>query len=300
MNNSSLVAIVSHDAGGAEILASYVAQSEVACRFVLAGPAVNIFTRRLGPIEICTLTDGLSSCDMVLCGTGWQSDLEWSAIAQAQRSGKRAIAFLDHWVNYPERFIRNGVQHLPDEIWVGDEDAERLARSCFLNTPIRLVRNPYFIDMQRDIAKLGVKQPAAWTTKKAVLFVGENISSHARLRYGDERYWGYTELDAIEYFLENIDALGEQIGTIVIRPHPSDAPGKYAHVVSKYAGIARLSDGGSLLKEIAEADMVVGCQSTAMAVGLLAQKQVVSCIPPNGPGCCLPQKSIVHLRELLI
>lgn len=300
MNNSKLVAIVSHDAGGAEILANYVAQNEISCCFVLEGPAVNVFKRKLGAIEISTLTEGLYSCDDVLCGTSWQSNLEWNAIAQAQKAGKRVVAFLDHWVNYPERFIRNSVQHLPDEIWVGDEDAENLARHNFPATPTRLVPNPYFLDMQRQIIQLGERKSAIAGRGKTILFVSENISDHARLRYGDERYWGYTEFDAIEYLLKNIDAFEDRIGAMVIRPHPSDPHGKYDRFASAHPSFARLSGGEPLLQEIVEADIIVGCQSMAMVIGLLAHKKVVSCIPPGGPGCCLPQKQIVQLRDLVV
>ena len=66
-------------------------------------------------------------------------------------ANERAIAFLDHWTNYPERFLRKGIQHLPDELWVGDEDTERLARADFPNVPIRLVPNPLSFESILDL-----------------------------------------------------------------------------------------------------------------------------------------------------
>jgi hypothetical protein len=299
MNTQRIVAIVSHDAGGAEVLASYVAQHDLVCRFVLEGPAVDVFKRRLGAIEICSLDEALSACDEILCGTSWQSDLEWRAIERAQRAGKRAAAFLDHWTNFPERFLRQGIQHLPDELWVGDEDTERLAREHFPNLPLRLIPNPYFIEIQRQLAELGVGKHSTVRTGKAVLYVSENISEHARMVHGDERYFGYTEFDALEYFLGNIHVLGQVIERVVIRPHPSDPSGKYDYLVNKYSPIVQLSDGSPLVNEVAEADIVVGSQSTAMVVGLLAKKMVISCIPLGGPECELPQEHIVIFRELV-
>lgn len=292
-----IVAIISHDAGGAEILASYVSQHEINCRFVLEGPAVNVFRRRLGAVEICSLDDGLSACDEILCGTSWQSDLEWRAIEQAQRTGKRAVAFLDHWTNYPERFVRKGIQHLPDELWVGDEDAERLARADFPNLPIRVVPNPYFIDIQRQIAELGVTSNLA--ARKTILYLSENISEHARIVHADERYFGYTEFDAIEYLLDNVSVLGQAIERIVIRPHPSDAIGKYDYLLKRYPGFVQLASGSALLDQIIEADIVVGSETTAMVVGLLAGRMVVSCIPPGGPKCNLPQPQILIFSEMV-
>ena len=299
MNTSEVVTIVSHDAGGAEILASYVAQNKVACRLVLAGPAVNIFKRRLGAVENLTLEEGISAGDWCLCGTGWQSDLEWRAIEQAQKAGKHVISFLDHWLNYRERFVRNEIQYLPDEIWVGDADAEQRARENFPQLPIKLIPNPYSIYLKHQLEELAT-QKSMIGNKKSILFVCENISDHARLHHGDERYWGYTEFDAMEYFLRNIAALGEPVETVVIRPHPSDVPNKYDRILKAYENIVKLSSGKPLIEEIAESDIVVGCESVAMVAGLLAQKIVISCIPPGGLTCRLPQKNIQHFRELVV
>lgn len=290
---------MSHDAGGAEILSSYVAQNKVNFKLVLEGPAINVFKRRLGVIDISPLEKAISDCDWCLCGTGWQSDLEWRAIEQAHKAGKRVVAFLDHWVNYQERFIRNGIQHLPDEIWVGDEDAEKLAQKQFPTTLIQLVPNPYFIDIKREIVELEARKNLPDEKGKAALFVCENISDHSRLRYGNERYLGYTEFDAITYFFENIKTIGEPVGKVVIRPHPSDSFGKYNWVLEAYPDIVELSHGKLLIKEIVESDMVIGCNSMAMVVGLLAQKKVISSIPPCGKACRLPQAGIEHLQVLV-
>ena len=299
MSSPGTIAIVAHDAGGAEILASYVAQNKGAYRFALAGPAINVFKRRLVGIDILSLEAAVSSCDWCLCGTGWQSDFEWRAIRLAHDSGKRVVSFLDHWVNYQERFVRNGVQYLPDKLWVGDEYAEKLARQNFSEIPIQLVPNPYFRDLKHQIAELEMQRGSLSNNQKKALFVCENISDHARLRYGDERYWGYTEFDAIEYFLDNVKLLGVGVDKVLLRPHPSDSLGKYDWVLNQYPGFVELSDGKPLIEEIVESELVVGCESMALIIGLLARKKVISCIPPGGPACRLPQIDVVHLRNIV-
>ena len=92
-------------------------------------------------------------CDWVLCGTSWQSNLEKHAIAQAKVSGKKVIAFLDHWVNYPARFQLEGVTVHPDEIWVGDVDAERIAQELFPRAKVVLRSNPYFKDLLTELTE---------------------------------------------------------------------------------------------------------------------------------------------------
>jgi hypothetical protein len=55
----------------------------------------------------------------------------------------------------------------------------------------------------------------------------------------------------------------------------------------------------TLLEEITEVNVVVGCSSMAMVVGLLAKKRVICSIPPGGRMCALPQKGIEHLQVLV-
>lgn len=292
-----MICIVSHDAGGAELLASFVGQQQPECRFVLGGPAVKVFQRRLGDCPLSNLDDAIAECEWVLCGTSWQSDLEWQAMALARKAGKRSVAFLDHWSHYRERFVRDGQQHLPDEIWVGDEYALAIARDC-LPVPVRLVPNPFFTDLKRDLARFDAAKPASEDDSLSVLFVCEPLSEHGLQEFGDPLHWGYTEHDAIRYFMSNLDALGRPVSKVVIRPHPSEAPDKYEWVRSEYGAIAVRGGTAPLLEEIAACDVVVGCESMAMVVGIVAGKRVISCIPDRQARCSLPYAEIEMLHLL--
>ena len=105
MTGSGKTAIVAHDAGGAEVLSSYVRQQGLDCLFSLRGPALAIFERKLGPIENLDLALALQCSERLLCGTSWQSDLELEAIQLARDLGKPSVAWLDHWVNYIPYFF---------------------------------------------------------------------------------------------------------------------------------------------------------------------------------------------------
>ena len=146
-----MIAVVSHDAGGAEILSSWLRQNKQPYCLVLDGPAIAIFQRKLGNCKIDPLTQAIELCDWVLCGTSWQSNLEKEAIAEAKFAGKKVVAFLDHWVEFEERFQNQGVSVFPDEIWVGDMDAERIAQKIFPEVAVVLKSNPYFDDLQIEL-----------------------------------------------------------------------------------------------------------------------------------------------------
>jgi len=148
------IGIVCHDAGGAEIISSYILQESLVVRFCLEGPAIKIFERKLGTIKRESLLEVINNSSSLLCGTSWESDLEWDSIKEANNQGKKVVSFLDHWVNYQERFVRNDIILLPDEIWVGDVYAKVIAKNCFPNLKIKLVENPYFSEITKILNKL--------------------------------------------------------------------------------------------------------------------------------------------------
>lgn len=297
-----MIGVVSHDAGGAEVVSSYIRRQGVEYVATLEGPATRVFARKLGAVPAHDLNDTIRRSAWLLCGTSWQSDLEWRAIALAREAGKHTVVFLDHWVNYRERFDRDGKTCWPDEIWVGDEQGLAMARRLFdgLSLAVSLVPNPYFADIHEELraaeTRLGARAAGG---SSRVLFVSEPIAEHARVRFGNERHWGYTEFEALSYFLENVAVLGVGGERVVLRPHPSELAGKYARILEVQAPHVTLSDGRPLVEEIAESDVVVGCNSMAMVIGLLARKRVLSCIPPGGAPCVLPQTEIESIRDIL-
>jgi hypothetical protein len=297
MNGPALLAVVAHDAGGAQILSSHVrrqgARYREQCVFALAGPARAIFESKLGAIPELAPADAVNASGSVLCGTGWQSDWELSAIGAARAAGKRSIAFLDHWVNYRERFTRGASVVLPDELWVGDAIALDLARRELPEVPARLVENPYLLDVREALAA-SPPQPAVDGTR--VLYVCEPVREHALKQFGNERHWGYTEEDALRFFLDHAGRLGGSIASIVVRPHPSEPAAKYAPLLRGCPLPWQFSNQPDLLADIAAADVVVGCNSMAMVIALVAGRRVVCCIPPGGRPCMLPQARIEHLQ----
>lgn len=292
-----VLAVASHDAGGAEILSSLLRRHGLNAVFVLEGPAKAIFEKKLGPLHIVSLDEAIEHSDVLLCSTSWQSDLECISIKKFKEAKKITIAYLDHWVNYQARFERNGVVCLPDAIWVGDAIAHNMAKEVFQSVPIHLVKNPYFLDIKEEIKKS--KQPKNSPKGLVVLYVCEPIKEHARLRYGDERYWGYVEEEALRYFLNNLQALGQNIREIRIRPHPSESRDKYDWIFKEFDLPIVTVGNAPLISDIVTCDIVVGCESMAMVVGLLASKFVISCIPPAGRKCVLPHQEIAHISQFV-
>ncbi len=289
-----MITAVAHDAGGAEIVSSYVRQNPGEWIFSLGGPAQAIFERKLGTVVSTPLEAAIGQGDWVLTGTGWQSDLEWRALDLARSSSKKSVAFLDHWTNYKVRFRRDDVVHLPDEIWVGDSYAESAAKAVFPAMPIRLVANPYLNDVVAEVeAASRSAPPKRHRDTQRILYVCEPIRAFAEQ---SGQYWGYDEFQALGFFLQNVHRVTSRVHIIVVRPHPADPPGKYQDFLGEFPTLPiTLSASGPLAEDIAAADLVVGCESMALVAALAAGRRVISCIPHGGKPCSLPHEKIEHL-----
>ena len=292
MNN---VAVVCHDAGGAEIVSSWVKKNKNNYSFYLAGPAKKIFKNKLNVGSSDNLEKIIKKSDWLLCGTSWQNNIEKLAIQISIDKNIKSVSYIDHWVNYKERFILDKKLLLPNELWVGDKESQAIASEVFFEykNRIKFVENEYLNDIKNDINDLKSHK------KKTVLYVCEPIAAHAKKQCGNELEWGYDEFMALEFFLQNVDIIDKNIEEIIIRPHPSEDINKYNWVKKKSSYPVTISNEINIIDDIKKCKYVVGCESMAMVIGLIANKIVISSIPPDGRDCVLPHKQIKKLNQMV-
>jgi hypothetical protein len=238
--------VAAHDAGGAELLSAWLRREEHDASLLLEGPARAIFAG-----TALSALPPLAGFDLVLCGSSEYAPLERHVVRAARAAGVRCAVWLDHWVNYPQRFVLDGTTVLPDELWVCDEHAARLARETVPGPTVRLMGNPYLEDAVTEIAAL--TEPHAG---EHVLYVTEG-----------------GEQDIVRRYLEQLPAST----AVRLRPHPAEPPGKYVALVRELA-IAE-SRGTSLVEDCAWADTVAGGDTMALVVALKAGRRAVSVLP---------------------
>ncbi|WP_298470637.1 hypothetical protein [uncultured Erythrobacter sp.] len=279
------LAIAVHDAGAANMIAAWVdAASEPTEQVIAAGPALTIWRARFGDdVAITDSTDALNGFACVLSGTGWASDLEHRARIAAARGGIRSVAVIDHWVNYSMRFEREGVVQLPDEIWVGDGDAARIATEVFPSVAVWQHPNLYLAEQALYAGPV--------PDDGDVLFLLEPARSD----------WGKDapgEFQSLDYFMEQREAAGIPATTTVrVRPHPSDPAGKFDEWVSAHPGTT-LDASHDMGSALAQARWVVGMNSAGLVIALAAGRSVFSALPPHAPPCVLPHAAITRLCDI--
>ena len=267
------------------MIAAWVAAAEAPPEQVIAaGPTEAIWRARFGEDAILSNDpEALGGMACLLSGTGWASDLEHRARIAVARSGAHSVAVIDHWANYAMRFERSGSVQLPDAIWVGDAEAERIARSEFPQLTVEQHPNLYLAEQAREAGPV--------SEGGDVLFLLEPARSD----------WGKGqpgEFQALDYFMERRAAIGIPDGTLTrVRPHPSDPPGKFDAWIAAHSE-ASLDTAPDMGRALAGARWVVGMNSAGLVIALEAGRTVISALPPHAPPCVLPHAAITRLAEV--
>ena len=300
LDPASSVLIVSHDAGAANILWHLLDHLPDTLTILAEGPALEILKRHSRLAEVPRTTRGAGfAVDLVITGTSESNDLEVVTIGNARAAGVPSVAVLDHWTNFGSRFSRGGQERLPDEIWVVDEYAHQLAEDSFPATPVVKIPNFYILDTVNQVQQLRSATTAgrskAEPSRTRILYASEPAGPYARNLCENPAFVGYSEFDAVSYFLNHVDDFFPNLSSITLRTHPSEPRDKYASTLQAFHSISVSLSTSELAADLAAHDVVVGTHSNVLAIALQAGMPAFSAIPPSGPPCLLPHEGITHL-----
>jgi hypothetical protein len=278
-----MIALISRDAGGAEFISRYASNQKEKFCLAATGPAIKIFKKKFRNKKILDYKKAIRISDWALCSTGTSTDYEKNAIIFAKKNNKKIIAYIDHWVEYRERFLKNKKLIRPDEIWVSDKYALDIAKKNNLRN-ITIKENPLFNDFLKYKKKFNRKN-----CNGNILFLSEPVSKDLK------NY--YDETECIRYFLKNLNISKLKYKNIQIRPHPAESVSKFIKL-KKISKKIFISNKNNIFHDIMKSNIIVGINTIALVLGLLANKKVISCIPGK-KNCELPHKKILNYRNLI-
>ncbi len=286
------ILVVTHDAGGSEIIAAFVKKNFNKKKFEIytAGPGAKIFRRenipfRRAPQEEKKLSQIITKHDdasLVLLGTGWMTKIESLALAEAKKNHIKTAVYLESWSNFRERFgypKKGWENNAPDEVWVGDRPAQKIADRFFPHTLVRLVQNEYFAEAKRLFKELKKGAPPA----KCVLFLSDAVPG--------------TE-EIFEEFLAEISTRSNEYH-IRIRFHPADDRTRYDPIILRYIGKIKIekSKEKNLAHDLLYARQVVGTETVAMVVSLTCGVPTISISNLGKKVAPLPFEGIIRVRS---
>jgi len=298
------VAIFSHDAGGGEVISSWVKENFKKYKFFffIKGPALAIFKKKIKTIKVCQAIEMSKKADFFLCGSGWQTNFELKGLIYGRKNNKRVVVFLDHWANYKKRFIINHNLFLPTEFWVQDIFAKMNAKKTFKHIKIVKKKNYFIKNFLENYLKIK-KNILKNSIKKNILYLSEPILEHTKKWEKKKFKFNYSEFDALEFLLNNIHKIDPNIIKVIIRLHPAEKKNKYNRIIDKFSQKKlkfkiKISINKSIEKDIFDSDFVAGCHTSAMVLALTVKKKVISTVPTKNKRNDLPHKKIIYLRDL--
>ncbi|MEK7084430.1 MAG: hypothetical protein AAB932_04310 [Patescibacteria group bacterium] len=295
------ILVVCHDAGAGQMISAYVKKHKARYRVycLVSGPAKKIFARKGLSRRMVPESRGLKLLDegtvsMVLCGTSWVSLLERHVIHRARAAGVKSAVYLDHWTNYRERFghpRRSWRMNIPNELWVGDKHAFKLAKQHFKSRTVKLVPNAYFQEVKAEYRAMRHNANA-----RDILFISEPTMLAHKTFY--EAGYEYDETDILKRILDYLSKKNVQ-NTIIICYHPAEKRDKYSALLARYGRKLHFrKQDKNILKDFARAKLVIGRRSMALALAALCGRRVVSYIPDRNVAFPLPFNEITKIRDI--
>ena len=139
------------------------------------------------------------------------------------------------------------------------------------------------------------------SNKINILYLSESIDNHSQALYKNTRQLcGYTEKDAFSFLTSCLSTLFPDIHSLTVRPHPSQSKSELSWMNScnNQYNFA-ITNESSLCEQILTHDIVIGLESMALIVAIIANKPVFSAIPPGYRKCAIPFSEITHLSDLI-
>ena len=246
------ILIVSHDAGGANLILYWAINYNYKYDFYLKGPAVKIFKSKFKNIKIRRKIPINVDYSLVITGTSLYSNIEYETIKYFKQKTK-TVSMIDHWINYKLRFYRHKKLNYPSEIWVTDRNALTMARKKLKNNIIKLKPNYYLSSMKKDFKKYKNKK-----IRFKYLFASNNFKKNS---YKNPSI----SMSSKEIFLKFLAIVKNENCNILFRAHPSENKKKYNVLLSKYKNIF-FDNNRDFLSSLSMSENLVGCETMALVV----------------------------------
>ncbi len=285
-----MINVICSDAGGAEVISSWLLYKKIKFKLTATGPAIKIFKNKFKNIKIYKSLAVSKKTNFILIGTSVKK-YELNHIFKIKRYKIKVIAYLDSWTEYKERFHLRGHYIVPNELWVCDKYAMKIAKKTFNNIPIKLVGNYYL----RNLKTIYIKNKKM-VKKKKIIFLSSPIKDFAKIRFNDSNYYNYTEDDIFNFFLKDSIGLKINLAEITIQLHPREDLNTYEKSIKNLDLNIKVNKTKKLIDIFNDANIVVGCNSMALVVAQVAMGKKTINILPKGVKNIIPYKQVKTIK----
>lgn len=273
---------------------------------VAGGPAKALWKAEAGPLEIIEVDEDLSQVsatrhlvsiapDLVLSACGAFNRMEHSFRQATRAADLPSIGVLDSWLNYAERFERDGVRCLPDVLCV-DSGADRPALETlgFRTGQVMVTGQPQLEETIRQVdeLRLGARDalrremgagPGDWLGVffSDPFFVGPgrqpDPGALALVGPDGQSRLGYTPDEILDRVLGSLSR-GTRRSVLQVKPHPREHPGALEEVLGRGSlpGVRAVLTTRPPRELLAAADGVFGMISITLLEAALSNLPAIS------------------------
>ena len=250
------ILIICRDAGGAELISSWLKFNKISFSGIISGPAKNIFKqKKLKFKKIPFLKNAIKENQIIITGTGWNYKEYFKSWNLAKKYKKIIISFIDHWKNYKLRFKFKKKYFFPQEIWVSDIYAKKKAKKIFTKSKIRLIKNHYLEQLR--------KKKTHYRKKNKIIIATNNLDAakkilKEKIKISDE----FFVLKSINFIKNKYDSKN-----IYLKIHPSEKRKKYIQILKRnnLTNIKMLKDTDQI-KFAKSCKVLIACETNLLPV----------------------------------
>ena len=199
----------------------------------------------------------------------------------------KVISFIDHWINYVERFSFNDELIFGNEVWVVNEIAKKEAICAGVPEKLIVISgNPYYKKVKEFKPKVSkdlfFKSHGFDSFKKTILFISDDIKrSFPKNKNGDCKL-GFDEYSVLKDVLISMHELEKDINfsdfQLVIKLHPKSEKNKFKKLISDFSNkslnVYCIRDCDSLTVNY-YSDFVLGMFSNMVIESILMKKKLL-------------------------
>ena len=281
--------VVCKDAGSANLMAEDIKKNKDYI-FFLKEPAKSIFEKKnIKSHNLKLLKKYIAKSNLLIAGTSWPLDIDYRSIKFAKKYNVKVITYLDHWVNYIERFNNNKLM-LPNILITTDKYSYALARKKFPKIKIIKRKNKYLNKLKLEYKKIKKEN-------KYILYIDNHLVDIKKNIINDKKYFKYDEKTIFKNFYFKIKKTKYKSKKILFRIHPKKTKKNALQVIKGHETSCVFSKNTSLIKDIAKSQIVVGWNSMAMYLAHKLKKKVMHILPKGIKSNVLPIKNIIYLNN---
>ena len=274
-SNYKSIGIACHDAGASEIISEICLRlsRDVAINYCLSGPAIEIFKKKSLFIKNNSELVKIMNSDLILTGTGWETDIEYLALENSKKINTPCYVVLDHFQHFRSRFMKkDGECIFPDKIIVTNLYTFHVVKNEIPEVPVIHTNDIYIESLLKSNKCLSknLKQQ-----KSEILYLSDGQPYDQKSRFSQISQIGKIEKN----YKQIVKFIGKDFSKVSIRPHPADLNGNKAPAKLEWLHFEEVH--GSLESLINKSILVIGTDSLAMYAAMRLGARTLTLIHDN-------------------